>query len=238
MAEEQLEPDSLWEKFQALPGSDQLAVVLSVIPAAGLLLVFIQWPVGLWIPVLGAIVPVSVLLVSLGRKTYATALVPGGTRPTLIFALIFPVGGLAAIAVHYEVIGESKFNLPAIAGGVVLALISGLPDPEVRKRPWILLVLVLFLSSYLRMLATDVNCYYDQSAPQIIAARVKSKYRDSSGKQMSTYKLELEPWGPQTRRSFVEVGPGTYRRAEEGQQVEVKLRAGRLGLPWYYLDEP
>ena len=71
-----------------------------------------------------------------------------------------------------------------------------------------------------------MNCYYDQSAPQRIAARVKSKYRDSSGKQMSTYQLELEPWGPQTERSFVEVGPGTYQRTGEGQQIEVKLRRG------------
>ncbi len=55
---------------------------------------------------------------------------------------------------------------------------------------------------------------------------------------MSTYKLELESWGPQTGRRFVEVGPGTYKRTGEGQQVEVKLRAGTLGLPWYYVDEP
>ena len=33
MTEEQVEPDSLWEKFQARPATDQLAVVLSAIPA-------------------------------------------------------------------------------------------------------------------------------------------------------------------------------------------------------------
>jgi uncharacterized protein YxeA len=99
------------------------------------------------------------------------------------------------------------------------------------NRPAILLVLFLFAAAYSYSLLIFSNCDYDRSTPQISRVEVTSKY-SHHGKSTS-YFLELSRWGRFSEGNRVQVSSSFYRLVNQGDSLDVHLKEGKWGIPWY-----
>ena len=78
-----------------------------------------------------------------------------------------------------------------------------------------------------------LNCFFDKSQPEVFTSEVVSK-EISSGKT-TTYYLVLNPWGPRTKPERVTVTQYEYETTDEGETVEIYLKRGQLGVPWFFV---
>lgn len=81
-----------------------------------------------------------------------------------------------------------------------------------------------------------INCGYDQSAPTIYNQVVLGKY--ITKKKGTHYHIRIEPWKPYTKIQTVTVSKSFYQQLQQGGLVQVKQRAGLLGIGWYKLSLP
>jgi hypothetical protein len=58
------------------------------------------------------------------------------------------------------------------------------------------------------------------------------------GLAFNTYKLELAAWGPRQEIKEVSVPAYLYEQLEEGEIVNIYLKAGLLEVPWFVVTEP
>jgi hypothetical protein len=81
----------------------------------------------------------------------------------------------------------------------------------------------------------STNVILDKSAETTYKAKVIGKHI-STGKTTHYY-LELERWGSQEDNKDIVVAKSTYDNTTEGNSVNIYLRNGLYGIPYYYLDE-
>ena len=77
------------------------------------------------------------------------------------------------------------------------------------------------------------NCLFDKTEPEIFKSEVTEK-EISSGKS-TTYYLNLKPWGPRTETERVSVTQNEYEATNKGDIVDIYLRQGLLGTPWFFV---
>lgn len=162
--------------------------------------------------------------------------------PSVALALLLPCGMLVGRAL-------SDGNLVAyaavwpIVGGVAIAfalllLLSSRYSLLKRTTPrsgseWVLLFSCAAAYGFGATLTS--NAAFDQSRPTLYPAQVLAKHQNN-GKSNSCY-LTLSSWGPRTASDDIAVSLAYYQAHAPGDTVRVIARPGRLGIPWFRLEE-
>ncbi|WP_139252107.1 hypothetical protein [Hymenobacter psychrotolerans] len=101
---------------------------------------------------------------------------------------------------------------------------------------WSALAMLLFCAlAYGYAAPAAYNCAFDKAIPQVHQAAVHGKH-SSSGKT-TTYYLAVGPWGPRTTPEDVTVTKELYEQTQAGDTVHAYLFPGRLGIPWFSVEE-
>jgi len=91
--------------------------------------------------------------------------------------------------------------------------------------------IVVMAGLYSWSLLVFSNCYYDRSEPQVYNVHVTHK-RIYHGKSTSYY-VSLSPWGKFADGKEVSVSKSFYTEVVDGDPVQVYLKKGKWGVPWY-----
>lgn len=84
---------------------------------------------------------------------------------------------------------------------------------------------------YFSFAVIGINCVFDYSDPKLFKYEIKSKYIISGKSKF--YELEILPKVDQPLIYKVSVGKLFYERSKVGDIVEIKLKDGLFGIPWY-----
>ena len=133
----------------------------------------------------------------------------------------------------FTILSNSHLWLPFLAISLALIVIlyfTGVSPFDERKRLNALFVFALVLC-YGYGGTRAFNCAFDTSDPQVYNTTVIRQHVET-GKHNSYY-LTLNAWGPMAKVSTQEVDKNVYERTRIGDTVKVKLRKGRLNIPWF-----
>jgi len=160
--------------------------------------------------------------------------------PTLSMLMILPIVAVMVAILRdyklYEFTSKAWMLLvaAAVAATVVFVVLCA-KALKAERRKWLVVVFVLFFSGlYCFGLMVFYNCYYDRSAPEGRRVEVVGK-RISTGRYSNTYYLELAAWGRFEEGHDVDVSKEMYNTINRGDTVNVFLRQGKLGVPWYWV---
>jgi hypothetical protein len=106
-------------------------------------------------------------------------------------------------------------------------------DPTQRSRRGILPVFFLVGLAYGYGVIVEANARLDRSPGIPYTATVQNKQIISG--RSTTYRLDLNSWGPKASTNELDVSSSTYKQIKTGQTVQLNLKMGALGLRWYYL---
>lgn len=157
--------------------------------------------------------------------------------PNIGAVLYFPVIGLVCRAMlDFEIL--HYYSGLWIILGVVAVLLSAMPlwaTREIDFKKWNDLIkisgtsIVSFL--YVFGLYLMLNCQYDATPRQDYTVAVARKYFIE--KKNFTYYIEVDPWGPVTETSRIQVTVEQFRKINPGDKVVVQLSQGQLKTSWY-----
>ncbi|MDR3552404.1 MAG: hypothetical protein P4L75_04695 [Clostridia bacterium] len=112
-------------------------------------------------------------------------------NPNVLIMIVFPTFILMLrAALSFRVFYTPLFWLIVVALAVIFAGAILCRTKEFRRRKWLLVVIPLFLFSYLYGVFTISNCFFDTSVPVCYTARIENKF---AGKYIS---IDVSPWGP------------------------------------------
>lgn len=155
-------------------------------------------------------------------------------RPNAGLAFLIPGMILLLHAVNdFNVIVSFRVAWITMGIAALLCYSAVAADGSLRGKAGTILVLYAFSLAYGYGLAVESNSILDRSPGTLYSVRVRDK-RIVRGKSTS-YELELEPWGPRTAPNRLRVNRYTYDPIERGNVVEIVLRPGALGVPWYFM---
>lgn len=155
-----------------------------------------------------------------------------GAYPTLSPAIGLAALGLALrSSIDRDILAWSRFWAPFAIISLLLFASILFRFPEIRAKPRSAFLPFLLAAAYGYGAAISYNCLQDHAPGRKYRAEVESK-RVTHGKTTSYY-LELSPWGPRKESKEVTVSSSMYDRTRQGDSVDVRLRNGALGIPWF-----
>ncbi len=185
-----------------------------------------------WAVAAAFLFPATALVVALlGGGAFQHFRARNDPRPTLWMALIVPVGMASIRVFEYQLVMPGALLPPALAGGAALAALAAAGDRSLLRRPLQLAGLFALMTGLSASGLTFANGVRDGSALVEFEATLLSKYRTRR-----TPTLALGPWERRPGRTVVFVPRPLYDSVEQGTPVRICLRAGRLGLPWFWLS--
>jgi len=119
--------------------------------------------------------------------------------------------------------------------GVAMALLlalgtrSWLTERSTSLKTGLMLLILPAMYGYGASAMADTA--FDETRGQVFRTRVLDKH--SSHGKTTTYYLTVAPWGPVATAEDVQVTSEMYEAAQTGTQVRMRLRPGRLGVPWF-----
>lgn len=221
------------DRKEQLRTAKQTAKVLTAIAwIASLWGWFFPRPYNLVILILVALPVIAIVLQVRSRGIYQMEGRRNDARPSLAVLFLLPglILDLRAIQ-DLHLLRWAPLFILAILVTLGFSWLLFQSDADMRRRPWSLLLIVLFGSAYCGGALCEANSLLDHSAGQNFSAAVTDKHI-SSGKT-TTYYLALNPWGPQTAPSEVSVPADLYRSIALGDNVCISLYPGALHAPWY-----
>ncbi len=136
---------------------------------------------------------------------------------------------------------ESIYSL-AITGGVAACLMLILlyathqfsTNEKFKRSIYFRMILNILIYSY--GATYGVNCIFDNSNPKKYEVTVIDKRTRTSSKSGDTYYLKVNPWGHHYDNEEISVSLSDYESTNIGNKVEIDLKEGLLGIPWFYVD--
>lgn len=179
---------------------------------------------------------VSILSIKLSKGLIRFDERKNSPYPSVIAALFLPAAALMLRAiVDYQADDYNRllFLLPVTCCVLVMVLFIGSPEFDLRSKQGVVtfIGIIMLMTAYGFGVIITVNCTFDDSAPQIYHARILEKHV-MRGK-LTTYNLNITPWGIHTEPGEVEVDKQLYGQLSEGDEVSIYLMKGRLDIPWY-----
>jgi hypothetical protein len=154
----------------------------------------------------------------------------GGSRASLPLLFAFISMGMRALQ-DFHLVDSGPVWLMAAPPALGLGFVIFSLDANPNRKKWAILFWSLFSLAFTAGALKEANCLFDDSRPQSFTATVTGK-RVSSGKS-TTYHLTLSPWGPVTRPEDIQVPFRFYGAVAVNEKLELLLRPGRLGYPWF-----
>jgi hypothetical protein len=105
---------------------------------------------------------------------------------------------------------------------------------NINKKP-ILFVLALLFAGYGYGATVFYNCHFDAAMPTVFTQQVTKMYT-TSGKS-TTYYITTGPWGRFPDEQNISVPKSLYNSLQAGDSVNIFLKQGKLGIPWYFVGK-
>ena len=158
--------------------------------------------------------------------------------PSIIYGLLFTGGTLALRSLlDFEILDYRNFWLPAVSITGVVALVMFSMTFEFKFKKTVDYFSAVFLVGFLFMYSyggiINYNCIYDDSQAAVYSSEILDM-RISTGK-MTTYYVELNPWGPETEIEEVSISEELYKELVVGETVNLYLHEGKVNIPWFLL---
>jgi hypothetical protein len=80
-----------------------------------------------------------------------------------------------------------------------------------------------------------VNCVFDRSEPAVFPTEVIGRSEHRGRKGSRSYYVHVAPWGHHRDTESIRVSASEYAAVQEGDSVDIDLKKGLLGIPWYYM---
>lgn len=159
-------------------------------------------------------------------------------HPSIIYGFLFPSAGLMIRAImDYEILEYKSLWIAISITTMMLTSLLVLWTKEFKFTKFIDYFTILSLAGMILCYSFGAyvvsNCSFDKTVPEIFNSEVIDK-EVSSGKS-TTYYLNLKPWGPRTEPERVSVTRDEYEATDKGDKVDIYLRQGLLGTPWFYV---
>lgn len=159
--------------------------------------------------------------------------------PSIFISLLLPcVGVFLRALLDYNIFDHTKIWMPMCVIALVMTAVVIIKNEELKsgKKAFGAILMITLLSlAYGFGLVIFVNCFYDQSAPEMFSSEVLSK-RISSGKTTSYY-LELAPWGNRKTAEDVDVSKDFYFQVNQRDTVNIYFMKGKFDIPWFELSK-
>jgi hypothetical protein len=158
-------------------------------------------------------------------------------HPSVGIALLMPPCALGLRAVlDFEVLEYRNIWMSVVALTLLLVALLVMSTREFdfsKAGHWVSTgCLCLFVFGYCYGGYVIINCLCDRSVPQTYPAGVVKKRTDRDG-FIYSYHLTLTAWGPRKEAKEVSVPEAVYGQVREGGPVNVYVRKGLLGVPWF-----
>ncbi len=225
------------ERSAALTWATVHTRILNSVVFAAMLWAFIYpRPYPLVIGVLAVIPLVAVALAISSHGAISLYAQSKSVRPSVTYAFLVPALGLALRAFKdWHILGWSAFWLPcAVLGGMMIAILwlGSMSDPHRSMGAVLGLSAVCLAQSF--GLVLFVDCYPDNSVPEIHRTRVMSRHI-TSGKSTNYY-VTVGPWLDGTYGRQISVNSSFYSAHSEGSIVLIGVRKGVLQMPWFFVQ--
>lgn len=216
------------------PSFVPMLVLNAAAVAAAMWAMYRPRPDGVDVLALAAIPPLAILLLLFGPGKYSVENGPEDVRGALGLPLFLPGIILFTRSTDIRLV-DWKPLLPGTGLGMAIAAVIFLVgDRQVRRRWFMLPVLVLSFAPYSCGVLRYANAVLDRAGGEVYRAEVREKVpRPSEG---DAYAIRISPWGPLRDEEEHDVGPAIYEAIELGQQVCPRLLPGRMGIGWYVLE--
>ena len=179
--------------------------------------------------------PIALILLMRARGIYQIEGRRTDARPSLAVPLLLPGVALWLASINTLHLLDWKSAVPlAVIVAVIFAAIIAAFDPAARRRPWVVAIFLVFSMFYGYAAPAQLNALLDPTPAQTLHVVAFDKTRTTG--RTTSYNLRLDPWGPQTRTTEVEVTRALYDAVEPGDTVCVQMHAGAFHLPWYTVD--
>ncbi len=119
----------------------------------------------------------------------------------------------------------------ALGGGALAMFALTLIDATLKARGWSLFAAGVVSASYLFGAIVEADVQFDPSAAQRFETTVRDKHTEHG--KVTTYKLTVGSWGPNTADNDVQVWDDLYEHAQAGERICVYLKGGLFGWSWY-----
>lgn len=162
-------------------------------------------------------------------------------HPSVVIALVvFVLGALfCALRVYSIYLFPKQAWSLLMTGTLLLSGIACLAARQAlegeRYRGLIVVFIVLASGTYSYGLLVFANCFYDRSNPEHWEVEVTGKHL-RRGKSTSYY-LHLSAWGRFKEGRSQSVSRSFYNEVATGDKVDVYLRSGKWGIPWYWIEK-
>ncbi len=122
---------------------------------------------------------------------------------------------------------------PTLATLTVIVVIAVVMCAREARRKWMLVGTLICSALYAYGAATYLNCRHDRSEPLVYESTVRERHI-SSGKHTS-YLITLAPFVDDEPSHEIDVPREIYERLREGDQVQIGVFEGALGVPWFMI---
>ncbi len=156
----------------------------------------------------------------------------GSPLPDVGPAFFMPLLGLALRAfLDWQILTWGRFWSPFLILSISFIGLVLVCAEDVRRRLASSAPILLFCAVYGYGSVILLNGLLDQSTPVGYHARIVEQrvVRD----KRASYHLKLSPWGPRTTSQEVDVPRTVYEKHSVGDEVDVRVFQGRLGIPWF-----
>lgn len=160
----------------------------------------------------------------------------GSPYPSVIAGLFLPAAALGMRAIiDYKIddLGNFWAYLLGVTCVLVAVLFTGSREFDLRSRQGIVVFIgiTVLMAAYGFGAIIGINCSFDHSAPEVHHARVLNRHIVRG--KITSYNLNVTPWGIHTEAREVEVHKTVYESLHEGDEVTIHLMPGRLNIPWH-----
>ena len=119
---------------------------------------------------------------------------------------------------------------------IILFATHKLIEATTKSKAWIYCSLLFNILLYSYAGTYGVNCVFDSSEPTAYDVEVVHK-REKKGRRGSrTYYIEVTPWGHRYDKEEIRISSAEYEDIEIGETIEIDLKEGLLGIPWFYIE--
>ena len=154
---------------------------------------------------------------------------------------------IAAWVILVRVISDYNFEnyysliIPGIISLIIIFSILFLTHKKIEKsnrnKLWIYTSIIFNISIYSIAATYGSNCTYDFSKPKIYETKILSKTIETGKRNRKYYYIEIAPWGHHFDKEEIYISKRQYDDYEIGEVVEVDLKEGLLGIPWFFVEK-
>ncbi|NQY09516.1 MAG: hypothetical protein HRT71_08390 [Flavobacteriales bacterium] len=160
----------------------------------------------------------------------------GSASPSVMLGLTLAICGLFMRALlDFNILDYSNIWLPSLLIAVVAVSLIIFQTQEYKFTKAIdyfsVASLLLVFFGYGFGSVVSLNGMFDKSIPTHYEATI-TDMRISTGKKTSYY-LELSPWGTRVETEDVEVSENLYNILSKEEVIDINVKNGNLGIPWF-----